>query len=138
MNIKDKDIDQLIDDALKEDLTLPEGLSERLEQAIDLAARQETGEREKGKKNLNARSYWLYAISSAAAALIAALFLIFDEPARPIHLTDTYNDPHEAAIAAQHALALISTNLNKGLQKADEAQKEFQNAQQIIKKQLDK
>ena len=136
MNIKDKDIDKLIDEALKEDLTLPEGLSERLEQAIDLAARQETGEREKGKKNLNARSYWLYAISSAAAALIAAL--IFDEPARPIHLTDTYNDPHEAAIAAQHALALISTNLNKGLQKADEAQKEFQNAQQIIKKQLDK
>ena len=134
MNIKDKDIDQLIDKALKEDLTLPEGLSERLEQAIDLAARQETNEREKGKKNLNARSYWLYAISSAAAAL----FLIFDEPARPIHLTDTYNDPHEAAIAAQHALALISTNLNKGLQKADEAQKEFQNAQQIIKKQLDK
>ncbi len=138
MNIKDKDIDKLIDEALKEDLTLPEGLSERLEQAIDLAARQETGEREKGKKNLNARSYWLYAISSAAAALIAALFLIFDEPARPIYLTDTYNDPHEAAIAAQHALALISTNLNKGLQKADEAQKEFQNAQQIIKKQLDK
>ena len=138
MNIKDKDIDKLIDEALKEDLTLPKGLSERLEQAIDLSARQETGEREKGKKNLNARSYWLYAISSAAAALIAALFLIFDEPARPIHLTDTYNDPHEAAIAAQHALALISTNLNKGLQKADEAQKEFQNAQQIIKKQLDK
>lgn len=138
MNIKDKDIDKLIDEALKEDLTLPEGLSERLEQAIDLAARQETGEREKGKKNLNARSYWLYAISSAAAALIAALLLIFDEPARPIHLTDTYNDPHEAAIAAQHALALISTNLNKGLQKADEAQKGFQNAQQIIKKQLDK
>lgn len=57
MNIKDKDIDKLIDEALKEDLTLPEGLSERLEQAIDLAARQETGEREKGKKNLNARSY---------------------------------------------------------------------------------
>lgn len=76
MNIKDKDIDQLINEALKEDLSLPEGLSERLEQAIDLAARQETNKREKGKKNLNARSYWLYAISSVAAALIATLFLI--------------------------------------------------------------
>lgn len=138
MNIKDKDIDQLIDEAIIEDLTLPEDLSERLEQAIDLAARQETSERGKGKRNINARSYWLFAISSAAAALIAALFLIFNEPARPTHLTDTYNDPHEAAIAAQHALALISSNLNKGLHKADEARKGFQNAQQIIKKQLDK
>ena len=45
MNIKDKDIDKLIDEALKEDLTLPEGLSERLEQAWPPDRRQAKGKK---------------------------------------------------------------------------------------------
>lgn len=132
----DKLIDELIEQALREDLALPEGLSERLEKRIDEMALQETGEKKARKIVMFAQRYWLYA-ATTAAALISALFMVFNEPAKTPQLTDTYDNPHEAALAAQHALALISSNLNKGLQKAGEAQKEFRNAQQIIQEQLD-
>ena len=41
MNRNDKQIDELIDKALQEEMALPEGLSSRLEKQIDLLAAKE-------------------------------------------------------------------------------------------------
>lgn len=130
----DKKIEELINKTLKEDLALPTGLSERLEEHIDSWAEKEN----KGKYDtwiLRRRS--LYWVSGISAAILCAVLFIFTETNRPTpRLADTYSDPKEAAIAAQNALALLSSNLNKGLAQMDNAQQEMNKINKIVNKHL--
>jgi len=51
-------------------------------------------------------------------------------------LADTYTNPQEAAIAAQKALAFMSSNLNKGIDQINDAQQEINKVNRILNKHL--
>ena len=131
--MNDKQIDELIDKALQEDGKLPEGLSERLEQYIDnLAAGEQT------KKISLVRRRFIYWCGGVAAALVIGIALFFqtDYVQQKPTTADTFSDPMEAAIAANKALAFMSTQLNKGLDKVSDAQQEIHKVNKIVNKQL--
>jgi hypothetical protein len=78
--------------------------------------------------------YW---ISSAAAVALLCIGLFFAtrEPVTPT-MTDTFNNPKEAALAAEQTLAYMSTQLNKGLNKVADTEQKIEKANQIINKHL--
>jgi len=134
MYMNDKHIDDLINKALREEGELPEGLSDRLEQHINKLAEKE----EKTSKAWLMRKRSIYWFSGVAAALILCIALFFqteniqDGPTT----ADTFNDPQEAAIVAQEALAFLSIHLNKGLDQVSEANEEMNKVNKIVNKQL--
>jgi len=135
MNMNDKQIDELINKVLQEDHTLPEGLSERLEQQIDSWAAAE--KQETVRSSFHRRS--LYRLSGAVAAILllcVGIFGLTDLNTGKQQLADTYTNPQEAAIAAQKALAFMSSNLNKGIDQINDAQQEINKVNRILNKHL--
>lgn len=130
--MNDKEVDKLIREALRSEQELPDGLSDRLEQYIDQLAEEE---KKKQKPPLMKRRsmYWLSGV--AASFLLGVIFFFQAEKAQPT-IKDTYSDPYEAAIAAQDALAFLSTQLNKGLDQVSEAKEEVDKVNDIVVKQL--
>lgn len=127
--MNDKQIDELINKVLREDQTLPEGLSERLEQQIDAWAAAE--KKETIRSSFRRRSlYWLS--GAAAVALLCVGTFQFVAPEKEHQLADTYTNPQEAAIAARKALAFMSVNLNKGIEQVNEAQQEMNKVNEIL------
>lgn len=129
MVMDDKRIDELIKRALQEDMSLPDGLTDRLESRIDMLA-----ENERSKERFKRRSFLLI---PAAAAILGVILLIGDgfmgdNP----RMADTYSNPEEAALVAQEALAFMSRNLNKGLNQMDDAGKDIVRINSIINKQI--
>ena len=124
----DKELDRMIDKAL--DVPIPEGLAERLEQHIDQLAANE--------KRHKLRRFTLWATSAAAAILLGVgIFIGTDLPSfNQTQMADTYTDPEEAAIAAEKALAFMSTQLNKGLEQVADAEQEINNVNKIVYKHL--
>ncbi|MCE5227818.1 MAG: hypothetical protein LLG05_18420 [Porphyromonadaceae bacterium] len=131
--MNDKQIDELINKALREDGELPEGLSGRLEQYIDnLAAK------EKKQKSPLMRKHFIYLFGGVAAAMLIGfvLFLQTDNFYNKPTTADTFSDPQEAAIAANKALAFMSTQLNNGLDQVSDAEQEINKVNKIVNKQL--
>ena len=137
--MNEKKIEELINKALREESSLPDGLSERLEQKIDLLAKKEmqadrTNNADKRFSFKRRLSYW---VGGIAATMLGAVLFVFSETNRPeTALTDTYTDPQEAAIVAQKALAMMSANLNKGLIKVNKTSEEIYKVNKIVNKQL--
>lgn len=128
-----KQIDELINKALADEQALPEGLSDRLEMYIDTLS--DSGVRRKPRTSSFKRTlYWLSG-SAASVFLAIGLFWLADTQ-QSSRLADTYSDPREAAIVAQQALALMSTNLNKGLNQIDEAGQEVTKINKILNKHI--
>jgi len=133
MHMNDKQIDELISKALNEEQALPEGLSERLEQYIDMLSADE----QQTKRRSLFRRRSLYWFSGVAAALVVAIAVFFQTESSMPHeqvTADTFTDPEEAAIVAQNALAFMSLQLNKGLEQVAEAGQEMQKVNQILDK----
>ncbi len=131
-DMNDKRIDELIERALREEQTLPEGLSQRLEASIDSWAKKE----EKGKVVSFRRKLW-YGISSAAAVVLLCVGLFFfQQNASRNVMADTYSDPEEAAVVAEKALLLLSQNLNRGIAEVNNAGDEIEKVNDILNKQL--
>lgn len=134
MNMNDKQIDELINKALQEDMALPHGLSERLEERIDTLFLID--EKKKKRSLLRKRSlYWLSG-AAAIALLCIGIFQYTGSLHQEHRLTDTYSDPKEAAIVAQKALQLMSVNLNKGINQMNDAQQEINKVNNILNKHL--
>ena len=132
--MNDKEINKLIQDALRDERELPEGLSDRLERHIDQLAAEE----KESRKPSPAKKRSLYWISGIAASFLLAMAIFFqiEKPVYPT-MADTFNDPQEAAIAAQNALAFLSTQFNKGLEQVSEAGKEVDKVNEIVNKQFE-
>ena len=133
--MNDKQIDELINKVLREDQTLPEGLSERLEQQIDTWAAAE--KKETLRSSFRRRSlYWISGTAAAILLLCVGIAGLKDLETSKQHLADTYTNPQEAAIAAGKALAFMSSNLNKGIDQMNDAQQEINNVTRILNKHL--
>lgn len=134
MDMDDKQMETWIDQVIREEQKLPEGLAERLEQYVDgLAAQPCPAPEEKvgdsKRKYIPPRAsirLWLYGISgiAAVALLCLGLFKATCTPPPPA-LADTYTNPLEAAAVASEALIFMSYNLNKGLHEVDRANREW-------------
>jgi hypothetical protein len=120
--MNDNELSRLLNEALH--IPLPKGLSERLEGRIDQWASKEK------KQNRRRLLYW----ATGAAAAIALAVGIFFPAAPQRQQADTYSDPHEAAIAAEQALAFMSAQLNKGLDQVSSAQEEIEKVNEILNK----
>lgn len=131
--MNDKQIDELINKVLHEDQTLPEGLSQRLEQQIDAWAAAE--QKETPRSSFRRRSlYWLSGAAAAALLCVGIFQLTEQNTAQP--MADTYTNPQEAAQVAQKALALLSSNLNKGIDQMNDARQEMHKVNEILNKHL--
>ena len=114
----DKKIDKLLKDFYdSSEITLPEGMTERLENVID---KHITATECKQTKNifLNAKKRKIFTTVSSVAAvslLCIGLFFAINNKPQSQFIADTYTNPEEAAIAAERALMLVSNKLNKGL-----------------------
>ena len=102
------------------EITLPEGILERLDNAVDNhIAETESMQNEIQNKHISfntKRRKIFTAISSAAAIALLCIGLHFaiKKPQSQL-IADTYTNPEDAAIAAEKALMFVSSNLNKGL-----------------------
>lgn len=133
--MNDKQIDELINKVLRKDQTLPEGLSERLEQQIDTWAAAE--KKETLRSSFRRRSlYWISGTAAAILLLCVGIAGLKDLETGKQQLADTYTNPQEAAIAAGKALAFMSSNLNKGIDQMNDAQQEINNVNRILNKHL--
>lgn len=132
--MNEKQLNEWIKKALEQETTLPEGLSERLEQRIDSWAAEKPA-----KRSLSLRRR-LIGFSSAAAILLLTLgiFQFTGLLPRKTVLADTYTDPNEAARVAQKTLLFMSANLNKGIEQAKEAENEINNINEILNKHLNR
>lgn len=132
--MNEKQLDERIRKALEQEMTLPEGLCERLEQRIDSWASEQPA-----KRTVSLRRR-LFGLSSAAAILLLAIgiSLFTDVLPRKTVLADTYTDPKEAARVAQQTLLFMSENLNKGIEQAKEAENEINNINEILNKHLNR
>ncbi len=119
--MNDRQIDELIEAALRQEQQLPEGLSARLEQFVDTLAAQ------RKPKSKSRRLGWLTGAAAAAAVGVAVLI---PRPQPP--LADTFTDPAEAAAAVEQALALLSTRYNEGLDRVARAAAEMEQANEIV------
>ncbi|MDH6314138.1 hypothetical protein M2137_002932 [Parabacteroides sp. PFB2-10] len=128
--MNDKQMDELIDQALQEEQALPEGLSERLENYIDRL--------DKAEKRVSMRKRSVYWMVGVAASLLIGVALFF--PTETIETkpttADTFSDPEEAAVVAGEALAFLSLQFNKGVNQLEEAKQEVERVNEIVNKQF--
>ena len=132
--MNDKEFNTLIQEAFRNERELPEGLSDRLERHIDQLAAEE----KEARKPSPAKKRLLYWFSGIAASFLLAMAIFFqvEKPVYPT-MADTFNDPQEAAMAAQNALSFLSSQFNKGLDQISEAGKEVDKVNEIVNKQFE-
>lgn len=124
-------IDKLIEDALKDESRLPDGIEQRLAQHIDDL------EKAGWRASFTARKIVWQSIGIAASLLLiiglsAGIYRINNNRLSTPYIADTYSSPEEAAEAAGKTLAFVAQKLNKGLTQAANAENKIQRVNTII------
>ncbi len=105
----DRDLFNVLHDP--SNIQLPEGISERLENAID----KHIAETNPQKSSSKTRTLFIRITSAAAVILLCiGLFFTTDKHTKSNMIADTYTDPEEAAMVAEQTLMLVSAKLNQG------------------------
>lgn len=131
--MKEKELDQLIQQAIEQETELPEGLSQRLEQFVDKLP--ESSHKEVPLPIRKHPVLWVRYARIAAAIVVAVLFYYLPED-KETTPKDTFSDPQEAALYAQQRLTEISLTLNQGISQMKEAREEMKQINQIVNNQL--
>lgn len=106
---------------------------ERLEHQIDNHIKKT------GKASRTKVKRLFISIGSVAAAvlLFAGIFFFHDKySVKNDVLTDTFTDPLEAAIVAEKVLALVSSNLNKGLSPLEKLKENMNKTNELLNESL--
>lgn len=129
-NIDDRwEADQRLFKALyNEEIQIPEGISERLDKAIERMDKSSPASNNKRRYF----SYWISGVA-AVALLCIGLFFVTPQSAKP-QMADTFEDPVEAAMAAEKAIAFMSSYMNKGLDQVSDAGQEIKKMNQVLDK----
>ena len=112
-----------------ERITLPKGVSERLESAVDAYIAQTAS------RNSYSKTRRLYfSILSAAATILLCIGLFFAIERKPGQdfIADTYTNPQDAAIAAEQALLFVSAKLNQGLYPLEKVKEGLNKTNEIL------
>ena len=122
------------------DIPLPEGITERLEKAIDIHIAK-TSSHENERTFLNSKTRKLFvAISSAAAVVLLCIGLFLSET-KNNHtglIADTYSNPKEAALVAEQTLLFVSNKLNKGLSPLEKITEGVDKANELLNESINK
>ena len=127
----DRDVFAAIYDASR--IPVPEGVSERLELAIDKYITQTTGRKAKSKTR---KLYITIASAAAVAILCIGLFFHFGRRNNQDFIADTYTNPEEAAIAVEQALLFVSAKLNQGLAPLEKVKINVEKTNEILNENL--
>ena len=120
------------------EITLPEGINERLEKALDIHITETSApEKEVQHKIIplhsKTRRLFIAVTSSAAAILLCIGIILVSDRHRPSDMiADTYTNPKEAAIAAEKALMLVSAKLNKGLSPLEKVKESVDKTNELL------
>jgi hypothetical protein len=123
-------------------ISLPKGLSERLERTIDshMAATIDHPfvPKTTGRKSTSKTRRLFISMSSAAAVAILCigLFFTFDKTSKSDFIADTYTNPEEAAIVAEQTLLFISAKLNQGLHPLEKVKENIHKTNELINEHL--
>ena len=132
--MKEQEVDKLIQDALKEDMKLPEGLSERLEKHIDRITSEKTPK--SIQKHLRLSTIMLRAGGIAASLLLCiGIYNWLDNryaPKTPELFTDTFTDPAEAERALEQTFLYISKKMDKGVKETRKVQNKLEKTNDTI------
>ena len=123
--MSNEEIDKIINLALKEEQELPKDISNRLELLIDSLEKKE-------KHKSIFKIKW---IAGVAASVILCLGISSIYQINNVQV-DTYSNPYEAAQTAEKALALISSNLNKGINQTKKSHQEIKRIKNIVNNKL--
>lgn len=125
----DRDMFNVLYDPSK--IPLPKKISERLENVIDKHI-AETALQE-NRSPLKIKKIFIGITGIAATILLCiGLFFISDKHPQSHIIADTYTNPEEAAVAAEKALMLVSTKLNKGLSPLEKAKESVNKTNELL------
>jgi hypothetical protein len=127
----DKDLFNVLHDS--SDIKLPKGISERLENVIDIHMAKETIPQKSHSKTRKL----LIRITSVAAVLLLCIGLFFttNKPVKS-YTADTYTDPEEAAMVAEQALMLVSAKLNQGFHPLEKVKESVNKTNELLNESL--
>lgn len=116
---------------------IPDGLEDRLNRLID---KWDTDERRMLKVKKHTRTLRLQWIGSIAASLLIlfSVGIYLHKPAAIPAREDTCATAEEAYAQAQKALVLLSSSLNKGIEKVETVQETTERIQENINEQLNR
>lgn len=120
--MNDQQIDELIRQALKDQSRVPAYLEKRLERHIDRLAAEDRKE-VRIPMYSNRIKRWCVAASILLVLGVGTTVYFSASDSRP---KDTFDNPEEAAMAAEQALTLLSQNLNKGFGEMNQARQEME------------
>ncbi|MDR2147374.1 MAG: hypothetical protein LBE91_13040 [Tannerella sp.] len=129
--MNDKDLDKLISAALEDEINIPEGLSERLENKLSVYQSAVAPVKKSGK---------FFIITGIAATVLFCVGLFFALNFRSQYssekFADTFQDPVEAEMYAEKVLLMVSENLNKGLDSFEKAKENIDNTNKVLNNNL--
>lgn len=129
--LADKEVFSALAD--RTEINVPLDLESKLSKSID---QWEEAEKKVIKIKHNRRVYWQWVSGIAAGILLVFgiwTYIDRNESETPA-IADTYTNPEDAYREAQKALALVSLNLNKGMEQVESAQQKTEKADKIVKK----
>lgn len=129
--LADKEVFSALAD--RTEINIPFDLESKLSKSID---QWEEAEKKVIKVKHNRRVYWQWVGSIAASILLVFgiwTYIDRNESNTPVP-ADTFTNPEDAYREAQKVLALVSLNLNKGMEQVENAQQKTEKADKIVKK----
>ena len=139
-----------------EDISVPEGLKDKLELLIDIQALNESSSNNiiqdkpvmrvlspetappKSGTSIIQSTWFRYASIAASIILIFTISFYSYKSTMTGELADTYTNPTDAYLETQRALTLVAQNLNTGFVQLEEAQENIGKANNILNQQFKK
>lgn len=123
-----KDIDKRIDEALAQQMQLPEGLQQRLEATIDGLATEE--------RKVRSRRRWVVSLCGAVAAtlfIVVGLNLKGEQPQSQLFFSQSVASEERALEIVGRGLKLFSDNLKVGAKALNHTHSQLEKSNKILR-----
>jgi len=112
------------------EIEVPPHLEQKLSILIDSWEKKEKRVKPHQEKRI-INWHWVSGVAAGLFLILSIGLYTHIEWQEPV-LTDTYSNPEDAYKEAQNALLLVSNNLNKGVSKLENAQKDMRKVNKIL------
>ena len=119
-----------------EQITIPEGLEERLSAKIDEWEKEEKQQEAKHRSLFPKALRYTAAAASVVLVVGVGIHLLSQDKYMDLAEQDTYQDPMQAKMEAERALNLLAMNLNKGMGHLEKAKALSEKTEQTLNEQL--
>ena len=119
-----------------EQITIPEGLEERLSAKIDEWEKEEKQQEAKHRSLFPKALRYTAAAASVVLVVGVGIHLLSQDKYMDLAEQDTYQDPMQAKMEAERALNLLAMNLNNGMGHLEKAKALSDKTEQTLNEQL--